>query len=180
MALKRFTPEPLIFPMPNGTDYEVPPVDIDRGWLLSELLGLSQAQLKKRPENNVDLFRLAMTSEVWDRMATDGVPHLLAWRAGMASLAHYQVLNSASGDIASAHQAAMTTVEAIWESGIDPKAIGGWVKAKTGLSPEDWANATPSPSMAADDASTASTSGTSSPTKRATASRSRTRSPKKT
>ncbi|NUO58999.1 MAG: hypothetical protein HOV78_20250 [Hamadaea sp.] len=171
MALKRFTPEPLVFPMPNGTDYEVPSVDIDRGWRLSQLLARTPAQLEKAKETDEDLFKLALTDELWDRMKADGVSSTLAFRAGMAALAHYQILESASGSLEAVHTAAMEAAEAIWESGIHPEAVAAWAAANM---------TTTSPATAEESAETASTSGTSSP-KKATARRSRstTSSPKK-
>ena len=171
MALKRFTPEPLIFPMPNGTDYEVPPVDIDRGWTLSKLLSRTPAELAKAKESDEDLFKLALTEELWERMKADGVPHPDAFRAGMAALAHFQVLETSSGPREAVYASAMIAAEGIWESGIHPEALAAWAAAN---------QTTTSPATDAESAETASTSGTSSPrTATARASRSKTSSSKK-
>ncbi|GAA2037344.1 hypothetical protein GCM10009740_31400 [Terrabacter terrae] len=170
MALKRFTPEPLIFPMPNGTDYEVPPVDIDRGWRLSELLSQSPEDVDKTGLHDEDMFKLALTDELWDRMKAEGVPLNFAWRAGMAALAHYQVLDSGAGSLSDVHAAAMTAAEAIWESGVHPEAVAAWAAANL---------TTTSPATDAASAETASTSGTSSPKKTARPSRSTTSSSRK-
>ncbi|WP_076260876.1 DUF7426 family protein [Intrasporangium flavum] len=155
MALKRFTPEPLIFPMPNGTDYEVPPVDIDRGWRLSQLMSKSQAELDAADETDEDLFRLVLSDELWDRMRTESVPIDAAWRAGMAALAHFRIVDQGQGPLADIHAAAMLAAEAIWESGIHPEAVAAWGAANL---------TTTSPATAEESAATASTSGTSSPT----------------
>ncbi|MER7070971.1 hypothetical protein [Terrabacter sp. NPDC000476] len=171
--MKRFTPDPLIFPMPNGQDYEVPPVDIDRGWRLSKLLNRSQAELAKAKETDEDVFRLAMTDELWDRMVADGVSHSDAFRAGMAALAHFQVLETASGPREAVHAAAMQSAEAIWESGIHPEALAAWAAANLTTSSQSSAEA-------AESAETASGTGTNSPNRATRRSRSTTSSTKKT
>lgn len=176
MPLQRFTPEALVFPMPNGTDYEVPAVDIDRGWRLSELLVMSGEQLAKAKVRDEDVFKLALSADVWEHMRADGVPMALAWRAGMAALAHYRVLAKGSGNLAESYAEAMAAASRIWEAGLSPEALAATMAA---------ALQTPAPRTAEADASTASTSGTSTPkastrSSRNPASRSANSSPKTT
>ena len=143
--MKRIIEEPLVFPI-GEKDYTVKPVGIDDGYRLADILNGDEKASKG--VTNADLFRLAM-GNTYDEMREDGVALHLAFRAGMASLAHFRTLTAGS-----TFEDATAAAEAIWESGLDPKALEEW--AAKNLKPQ-----TPEPRSAAGGASTANTSGTS-------------------
>lgn len=142
--MKRINEEPLVFPI-GDKDYTVKPVGIDDGYRLADILNGDEKSNKGL--KNDDLFRLAM-GDTYDEMREDGVALHLAFRAGMASLAHFRTLTAGES-----FETALASAEAIWESGLDPKALAEW--AAENLPP------TPEHRMGADGASTASSSGTS-------------------
>lgn len=112
--------EPLAFPI-RGKVYTLGPVGIDAGLRLSAIL----AGTEKAPKDQQVVFRLAM-GDVWDEMRADGVPVEAGLRAGLSAMADFQ-----SGRLAA---------EAIWEAGVDPKALEAWIAGQQ--------DSTPSPSMA--------------------------------
>jgi hypothetical protein len=127
MALSRRPLRPLIFPI-GDKEYAVPPVDIDRGWAMTEIFQSTEAQLAKSKQDSSYLFRLAMTDEVWEQMRADGVPSHDAFRAGMAAVVHFQTLTANTGPDAA--DLAENAAEAVWESGIDPKAVMAYLTAQ--------------------------------------------------
>lgn len=114
----------LVFPI-GEHEYTVPPVGIDEGLRLAEIFTETPDQLAKLKLGNIDLFKLAITPELWEQMRHDGVPLPDAWRVGMAALAHFQVLLSDSSP--DAWDSAEKVAAAVWESGIDPKALAAYI-----------------------------------------------------
>ena len=109
--------------------YEVPPVDHERGKQLAELFTTAPDKLAKSKLTQVDMFQLAMTSDLWDQMRSDGVPFVDMWTAGMACLAHFQTLLAARNPAEALDQAEQAA-RAIWESGVDPEAVAAWMAAQ--------------------------------------------------
>lgn len=126
MRLQARALRPLVFPI-GEKEYAVPPVGIDAGLQLNELFALPAAERGKVKLKSVDMFKLAVTAELWDEMVADGVPLSDAFRVGMAALAHFQTLMADTGPTAidNAEKAA----QAIWESGINPEALAAWMAA---------------------------------------------------
>lgn len=141
--MKRIVEEPLVFPI-GDKDYTVPPVGVTAGWPLLEIL---QNPGKHAKIKNEQMFTMAMGG-VYEQMREDGAPLHLVFRAGMASLAHFQVLSGGGTS-----EAALIAAAGIWESGLDPEELAAWAAANP--------NKIPGRRTAAAGASTASTSGTS-------------------
>jgi len=107
-----FAEKPLVFPI-NGKKYEVPPVGIETGLILSgAILGTDKTMSKQSPE---ELWKLLL-GPVWDEMIADGVPLHAATRVGMTALA----------DFTYNREAALFT----WEVGEDPKALADYMQAQ--------------------------------------------------
>jgi hypothetical protein len=131
-------PEPLSFPI-GGKVYTIPELPYTSMLTLQKIKAGEPTEYDDaKPE---DTWRLVMGS-AWDEMTADNVPGEAIGRAGLATLAYFEQ----GPDVA----------EAIWEHGIDPKALAEQILAKSGLlAPSSTAAATETPSPA-------STSGTSS------------------
>jgi hypothetical protein len=154
--VKRIDDKPLTFPV-GDKEYTIPPVGWDCGLKLVGYFDLEPAKLAKLRFKSEDLFRLAMSEAVWEQMVADGVASHVMFRAGLASLAHFQAL--ARGTTA---EEALAIAEAVWESSVDPEAVAAAMAANR--SQQD-ADSTTSRSTAAAGSSTrrrASTSGTTS------------------
>lgn len=133
-------PEPLSFPI-GGKTYTVPELGY-RAMLTVQKIraGESTEYDDAKPE---DTWRLVMGA-AWDEMTADDVPGEAIGRAGLATLAYFEQ--------------GIETAEAIWESGVDPKALAAAILSRTAPtqpSSTGEASATPSPE---------SSTGTSSPT----------------
>lgn len=122
--MKRIDDKPLTFPV-GDKEYTVPPVGWDCGLTLVKYLDMDQAKLGKVRMTSEDLFKLAMSPEVWEQMRTDGVASHVMFRAGLASLAHFKTL--AEGGTS---ETAALAAEAVWESGIDPEMLAASMAAK--------------------------------------------------
>lgn len=142
--MKRIDDKPLTFPV-GDKEYAIPPVGWDCGLVLVKYLDMDKAALGKVKMSSEDLFRVAMSADVWDRMKSDGVASHVMFRAGLASLAHFKTL-AEGGDNATALLAA----ESVWESGIDPETLAASMAAKLSQS----AASTTSPSTGAAGSST--------------------------
>ncbi|WP_096302888.1 hypothetical protein [Jatrophihabitans sp. GAS493] len=157
------------FPI-GDKDYVVPPVGFEAGNEILKVLSMSPAQLEDAKITSQGLYKLGLSDALWDQMLADNVPHHAMWRAGLASVIHFQTL-AANGT----NEAALLAAEGVWESGISPEALAAWMAAQHQQNPGD---STTSPSGAKAGSSTkprANTSGTTSSRTRqkATASRGR-------
>lgn len=102
--------------------YEIPPVDDDAGTQLADMLTRTPAEAAKSKVKPVELYKLALTADIWEQMRADGVPFVEMRTAGLAALAHFQVLLRAPNP-SSALDAAEAAARGIWEAGIDPEAL---------------------------------------------------------
>jgi hypothetical protein len=133
-------PEPLTFPI-GGKNYTIPELDYRAMLTLQKIRAGESTEYDDAPAEVT--WRLVMGT-AWDEMTADNVPGEAIGRAGLATLAYFEQ----GPDVA----------EAIWESGVDPKALAAAIlsrNAPTRPTSTDEASETPSP---------ASSSGTSSPT----------------
>jgi hypothetical protein len=131
-------PEPLEFPI-GGKRYRVPDLDYRAMLTMQKIRAGESTEYDNAPAEVT--WRLVMGS-AWDEMIADNVPAEAIGRAGLATLAYFEQ--------------GIETAEAIWESGVDPKALAAAILSRSGQSqPSSTAEATETPSPA-------SSSGTSS------------------
>lgn len=131
MALTRKTFRGLVIPITvedRELTYRIPPVGVEAGLELADILTASPAKRARDKHTNPELFKLAM-GDVWDQMIADQVPIELAWRAGLAALAHFQVLLTLTGP--GALDAAEKVAEGVWESGLNPEALAAFMAAQS-------------------------------------------------
>jgi len=132
-------PEPLTFPI-RGKSYTVPELSYTAMLTIQKVKAGEASELDGMDAD--DTWRLVM-GDAWDQMVADNVPAEAIGRAGLAALAFFEVGREAA--------------EAIWENGVDPKAMAAAILARTEPQQPTSTGAeteTPSP---------ASSSGTSSP-----------------
>ena len=128
-----------MFPI-GGKEYVIPELGYTE-FLLMQKIRTGETPPEIEGMDAVESWRLAMGT-AWDDMTADNVPGEAIARAGLATLAFFEVGREAA--------------EAIWENGIDPKAMAASILAKIGQSlPNDTGAANVTPSAA-------STSGTNS------------------
>lgn len=133
-------PEPLSFPI-GGKTYTIPELPYTSMLTLQKIRAGESTEFDNAEPD--DSWRLVMGS-AWDEMVADNVPGEALGRAGLATLAYFEQ--------------GIETAEAIWESGVDPKALAAAILSRSAPnqpSSTDEENAIPSP---------ASSTGTSSPT----------------
>lgn len=126
---EEFIQEPMVFKI-NGKPYTVPPVGIVNGLVLAGALAGREEQITdKRPDA---LWRLVLSSELWDELIEDGVPAVAAARMGMAALADFNNGREVALDV--------------WNSGIDPEARAAqWAATQAATTSSAAANMTPKP-----------------------------------
>ena len=136
-------PEPLAFPI-GGKVYTIPDLPYQNMLTIQKVRAGEATELDGMAAE--DTWRLVMGS-AFDEMKDDNVPGEAIGRAGLATLAYFEQ--------------GREVAEAIWEKGIDPKALAAAILARAEQSaPSGTAEASETPSPA-------STSGTSSrPTSR--------------
>lgn len=119
--------DPLVFPI-GGKEYVIPELGYRDMLTIQKIRAGQSSELDgKTPEES---WRLVMGT-AWDEMVADNVPAEAIARAGLATLAFFE--------------AGRESAEAIWENGVDPKAI--LAALSTGRQPQSStaaANATPS------------------------------------
>lgn len=108
--------------------YEVPPVDDDRGTKLAGLISRAPAEASKLKVTTDDLFKLAMSPELWQRMRTDGVGFVDLRCAGLAALVHFQVLLH-DPNPSEALEHAERAARSVWEAGVNPEALAATMAA---------------------------------------------------
>lgn len=131
-------PEPLAFPIGAKT-YTVPDLDYRAMLTMQKIRAGESTEYDDAPPEVT--WRLVM-GDAFDQMVNDNVPAEAIGRAGLATLAYFEQ--------------GIETAEAIWESGVDPKALAAAILSRSGQSQPSStgeASVTPSP---------ASSSGTSS------------------
>ena len=131
-------PERLAFPI-GGKVYTIPELDYRSMLTVQKVKAGEPSELDGMPPE--DTWRLIM-GEAWDQMIADNLPAEAIGRAGLATLVYYEQGREAA--------------EAVWEHGLDPKALAVAIEARTEPS---------RPSSTAEESKThtpASTSGTSS------------------
>jgi hypothetical protein len=123
-------PDPLTFPI-GGKVYTVPELPY------TAMLTIQRAKAGESTELDdmtaEDTWRIVMGA-TWDEMVADNVPAEAISRAGLATLAYFEM--------------GVEAAEAIWEHGIDPKAIAAAMTVRASLSEQsstDEASATPQP-----------------------------------
>lgn len=126
---EEFIQEPMVFRV-NGKSYTVPPVGIVNGLVLAGALAGREEQITdKRPDA---LWRLVLTSELWEQLIEDGVSAVAAARMGMTALA----------DFNNGREVALE----LWNSGIDPEARAAqWAATQTATTSSDAESTTPKP-----------------------------------
>lgn len=114
-AYEEVSLEPLSFRI-GGKTYVVPPVSIRAAQTLRQIFADDKAGKKSKLASE-ELFRLAMTDDLWDLLLANDVPADAAWRAGMAALADFQQGRGAA--------------EALWEAGtLDPERLAAFMAAR--------------------------------------------------
>lgn len=146
-------PDLLAFPI-GGKVYTIPELPYQAMLTIEKIKAGQPTELDDA--DAVDTWRLVM-GDAYDQMVADNVPGEALTRAGLATLTYFEMGREAA--------------EAIWENGIDPKALAAAIQSRTEPQPPsstDAANATPSPAST----NTTSSRPTSSRKPRAKASRS--------
>jgi hypothetical protein len=104
-AYEEIAPEPLAFPI-GGKLYTVPPVGYVQGLRLTEMIQTGpDGDFKESAE---DVWRMVL-GPAYDEMKADNVPGDALARAAFSALTDFQYGRDAA--------------EAVWESGLDPKAL---------------------------------------------------------
>lgn len=118
-AYEELAPEPLTFPI-GGKNYVVPPVGYREGLRITELIQSGPEAATKATETVEDLWRMIL-GPAYDEMKADNVPGDALARAAFTALTDFQFGREAA--------------EAIWESGVDPKALTERLAQKTSPQP---------------------------------------------
>lgn len=133
----------LEFPI-GGKTYVVPELSYQSMLTLERAKAGEKTHLDDAPPE--ETWRIVL-GHVWDDMVADDVPGEALMRAGLAALAFFQF--------------GLETAEAIWESGVDPKALTEAMRAAQ-------AGSTQSPSTAAASSTRKRASSTGTTSRRAT------------
>lgn len=129
----------LEFPI-GGKTYVVPELSYQSMLVIERAKAGEKTILDDAPAD--ETWRIVL-GHVWDDMVTDNVPGEALMRAGLAALAFFQF--------------GLETAEAIWETGVDPKALEAAMRAA-----QEGSTRSPSSAKASSTRKRASTSGTTS------------------
>lgn len=147
--------DPLVFTI-RGKAYEVPELGYRDMLTIQKIRAGQPSELDGM--DAAESWRLVM-GPAWDAMVADNVPGEAIARAGLATLAFFEAGRDAA--------------EAIWENGIDPKAVLAALGLQTGQQPQNsTAGASATPSRAPSSGTSSRPAGSKRAGKKATVSRS--------
>lgn len=110
-------PEPLVFEI-GPKKYEIPELDYRSMLTIHKVKAGEATELDDMTAE--DTWRIVM-GPTWDEMVADNVPAEAISRAGLATLTYFEMGREAA--------------EAIWENGIDPKAVAAAILSRAEQKP---------------------------------------------